>query len=290
MARRDRYSSRRSDAGSGKKRRSRSRPGYVRPKKKPRRSRRDMTPEQVVEVLQDVNFSENVPATSPEASARLSRIVLVIAGIVAAAALLTLASLSLGITTQAWQERRAGALTAAVGAGDLERAEVLIERGADVMAAGPDAETPLEASVRTNQPEAATLLIAAGAPVTDRSLRIAMGYGHREVLLVLLNEGGNPNVRDSWLHRSLLEWAIDRSDTEMATVLLEAGADPNSSHALSMPALHLAASQGKAGMVGLLLDYGASPSLRWHRQNAADAAMLAREDQIAEMLRELEGD
>lgn len=248
-----------------------------------------MTPEQVVEALEGLNFGTDTDdEVSAEVSARASRIAIVVASVLAAVLLISLISYGATAGIRSLQERRAQALVQAVSEGDLPQIRTLIDRGAAVGARGADGLTPLEVAARANQPDAARLLLAAGATPSDHVARVAMGYGHVDMLRILLDHGGNPNVRDTWHHRSLLEWAVDRAEREFAEVLLNAGADPNSSHALSMPALHLAASQGKSDLVRLLLNHGASPSLRWHHQTAADAASLAGRVQIARMLETLE--
>lgn len=241
-------------------------------------------------VLSEVNFAEETAdEAATETSARASRFAVVAAAVLAVALLFSLSWLAATVGVERWQERRANVLVEAAIEGDHARMRTLIDRGADPNARGRDGVTPLEAAVRENRTETALVLLESGADPTDEAARIAMGHGHVEVLMTLIENGGDPDVRDDWLHTSALEWAVDRSNRSLVRFLLDWGADPDDTDALTRPALHRAAANDDREMVRLLLDHGASPSLRWHRQTPATAAELAGHEQMKRMLRELEG-
>ncbi|MBD3397622.1 hypothetical protein GF412_00610 [Candidatus Micrarchaeota archaeon] len=72
------------------------------------------------------------------------------------------------------------------------------------------------------------------------------------------------------LDKRLLRAVSSSSDSRKLVSLLERGADPNArDRKQDLTALMIAARKGKAGFVGVLLDFGADPHLKGHGSSTA---------------------
>jgi len=149
-----------------------------------------------------------------------------------------------------------------VAAALLSRAPVL-----DIFEAATAGDTERVAALSDADPTLANAVARDGYT----PLGLAAFFKRREVVLVLLEHGANPNTpsRDQGftpLHSAVAADA-GAADREMIRALLVAGADPNlRSHEGGTP-LHTAAFTGGLEIAELLLAYGADP-------NATDAQSL----------------
>ena len=119
----------------------------------------------------------------------------------------------------------------AAGGGFLELSELLVERGADVNAQSYEHETPLHwAAVRS----------------------------HGAVVELLLAQGPDTEIGDDYGRTPLLLVARETGNVEIATALLDGGADVNARDRFDSTPLELAAWRGFTGAVDLFLDRGAT--------------------------------
>ncbi len=211
------------------------------------------------------------------------------------------------------------ALMFAAGEGNTSAAELLLEFGADQKARSKAGYTALLFAVRNNHLETAKSLLQHGANVNDAlpdgtaALNMAVLNADFDVASMLLDFGANPNSRDPrgtplhtvvWLHEpgAPPDFAMNGLDPQpppkpsgrlshldIATKLLEKGADPNAlvaikegrfapggglarqppsinvgRHYLSYEGatpFYLAARNGDAPMMRLLTQYKANPQL-----------------------------
>ncbi|KAJ3117052.1 hypothetical protein HDU96_008096 [Phlyctochytrium bullatum] len=106
---------------------------------------------------------------------------------------------------------------------------LLLEAGAGVNAVNNDGATALSLSCTAGNEEAVQILIDAGATLDTKSLRPplhAAGYHHApDCVKLLLRAGAEVNLVDA-NGKTALHIAMKRQDLNVATMLLEAGADP----------------------------------------------------------------
>jgi len=189
----------------------------------------------------------------------------------------------------AWQGWQGAPLQRAAAAGDMEEVQRLIDGGADPNRAGSDGETPLIAALRTDRPQATAALLAAGAEPSHDAIDVAVRYERRDGLIAMIEAGGDPDTRNSWSTKSLLEIATEQSDAGLVKLLLEHGADPDvapDESPFTTPALFIAAANNEAEIALLLLDYGADPTLRRAGWTAVETARNAGNEELARILLE----
>ncbi len=179
----------------------------------------------------------------------------------------------------------------AAAEGNLDRLRSLTDEGMPVDGIGPDGQTALQSAIRAGQLEATRLLLDLGAEPSDAAVRMAMRYERWEILVALIDAGGDPEVRGEWSGRSPLELAVERRDMEMIRLLLAHGADPSAvsnEGPAAQPALHHAAENGMRDVVELLLQHGAHPGRLWMGYQPRHLAEDAGNDEIVELLAEAE--
>jgi quinoprotein dehydrogenase-associated probable ABC transporter substrate-binding protein len=147
--------------------------------------------------------------------------------------------------------RDSDGLTALIHAASRNHVPVikaLLERGADIEASAPGGFTPLALAIEEGKYLAAKTLIEGGASVatpvgTDRvtplmsaASQLAVGEAAKEI-----------------------ERRQGLRSTDIATALIERGADVNAANAAGVTALMIAAARGNIPMIGLLLEAGADP-------------------------------
>jgi ankyrin repeat protein len=88
------------------------------------------------------------------------------------------------------------------------------------------------------------------------------------------------------MHNQALHACIALSqDCETVRLLLEQGADVNMAQAGGYTPLHQAAANGRADLVGILLEAGANPATLCHRGKApADYALERRHEAVVQLL------
>ncbi|KAL7954774.1 ankyrin repeat-containing domain protein [Trichoderma compactum] len=168
-------------------------------------------------------------------------------------------------------------------------AQRLIERGADPNERDKDGWTPLHAAVIRGQNSVIQLLVdrvqhgdAIVKELTERlknnnkqamlgeraeeklegssvvqGLRSAVNSGHIERMLALLENGADIDEMDQIGGGTALTMAVWLGRRDIATILLENGADANRPNRLGETGLHMAISSGDDLMVKLLVDNGA---------------------------------
>ena len=120
--------------------------------------------------------------------------------------------------------------------------------------------TPLMFAMRGNHLEAAKILIAAGATVTQTSAKgeppivLAARKGNAATVALLLDSGAAVDQKDGD-SKTALQSAIRLGEIELARLLLQRGADVGCTDDEGRTALFDAVAMRKPGMVGLLLNY-----------------------------------
>jgi uncharacterized protein len=175
--------------------------------------------------------------------------------------------------------RQLGTLAAALAAQrddlDLFEAACLGDRArcAQLLAANPDA-------------------LQAVSPDGFSALGYSAFFGHVELLRDLLARGADVHaaskngMRVQPLHSAAAQGDQNKA-SELARLLLQAGADPNAKQQGGYTPLHEAALNGKLTLIELLLSHGADPKLG--SDKGETAVELARKAGHEEAVRKLEG-
>lgn len=163
-------------------------------------------------------------------------------------------------------------LGAAVQAGALKTARVLLQAGADATCTLPSGLSLLHLAAQRGRTEMIPLLLAAGADPMARGrngalpIHEAIWYGRTEAALALIQaykaQRFNPDGRGNDFPVRMAIW---RGNTRVVQGFLEAGLNPNDRDFSSEPLLIHAVRQNRADIVRLLLSAGAD-------KNAADSS------------------
>eukprot|EP00967_Tisochrysis_lutea_P158812 scaffold326146_cov73-Tisochrysis_lutea.AAC.1 len=179
------------------------------------------------------------------------------------------------------------ALHYAVCDGRVELVEALLSAGADVEAeAGPARLTPLFLAVQFEQVGAARALVRWGAQVgVEREggtpLHKAALHGYVELIEALVEGGADVNVRAN--DATPLHDAVIAEQCDAARALVEAGADLEATLGEDgSTALHCAASDGPAALVGTLVQMRADVNAH-DRRGLTPLHCAARENNVAAM-------
>ncbi|NIK75923.1 Zn-dependent protease with chaperone function [Paenibacillus castaneae] len=130
--------------------------------------------------------------------------------------------------------------------------------------------------------------------VTDEEgwtpLMWAAQFNETEIASALLTAGADPNLVELTYEETALTVALYNGSTEMVKLLLERSADPNLQDSLGWTPLMTAASNGDLEAINLLLNAGADPTIVDESDyTAAEYAYENGYDEIANMLDEIEG-
>ena len=118
-------------------------------------------------------------------------------------------------------------------------------------------------------------LARAYAPDGFHPLGLAAFFRHPDVVRFLLERGADVDAvaRNARIKTTALQAAAASGDNESARLLLEAGADVNTTQPGGFTALHAAAAEGNTELMELLLGHGADASARTDDgKTAADLA------------------
>lgn len=188
------------------------------------------------------------------------------------------------------------ALLLAAKNNSIEMVELLIASGADVEYAEiTDGRTALHFAAYENNPEIITILLASGADPDRRSrwqgawtpLHLAMSRAALEAVQALVQGGANVDLgTDPWgrtpLMQAITENMNKRRRSELVTILLDGGADPNIQDELGLTALHHAATEARVEILPMLIEHGADADLETNRGKTA--LELAPSDLVTEAL------
>lgn len=120
------------------------------------------------------------------------------------------------------------------------------------------------------------------------ALMYAATYGHNNVVVELLKNRANPNLKNKFETTALM-LAAGNGYFEVVTTLLEYRADPNATNNYGTTALMLAAGNGYAEVVTALLKNGANPNLEdINGMNALFIAKKRNRSNIAKILKATE--
>ena len=168
-------------------------------------------------------------------------------------------------------------LHAAVFRPDGDMVELLLENGADINAQydGDDGCTPLWCACLWEQEEMVRLLLRHGADLRIRDntagwspLDNAIGQGNVAIVSILLEAGADPNSRGLSSDTPLITAikSAKRHKLDIVKLLIEEGADFNDPGDNKASPLKVASMTGDAKIVACLREYGAEEKLRHRRK------------------------
>jgi ankyrin repeat protein len=135
---------------------------------------------------------------------------------------------------------------------------MLLDLGADVNAAGPEASTPLDDACLKGNPRMVDLLLSRGAKVNLRTpagataLHEAALSGNPAVITLLLDRGAEIDARDRESSATPLHYAVSMSRREAVELLLSRGADRTLRNSRGKTAMDVAVDNGLTEIVELL--------------------------------------
>jgi ankyrin repeat protein len=177
-------------------------------------------------------------------------------------------------------------LMAAARSGSSAAVAALLKRGADPNAKEHTrGQTPLMWAVAAQQTGAVRLLLAAGAEVNARtaSNRQLVYTGFRYITSPPA-ESSNTVVEVDLGGFSPILFAAQQGNVEIASLLLDSGANKDEQSPLGQTALIVAAHSNHTGVVHLLLDRGADPNKGDVGYSALHAAVLRGNSDIVNLL------
>jgi ankyrin repeat protein len=160
-----------------------------------------------------------------------------------------------------------GALYLASENGSAAMLEALLERGADPNQALPDGETALMTAARTGNRAAIEVLLNAGADVDaaenwkgQTALMWAAAENNADAVDALLAAGADIDTRDAAGEFSALAFAVRGGAVDSTRALLESGADVDEETRGGTSMLVLATINAHYELASLLLEHGADPN------------------------------
>ena len=161
--------------------------------------------------------------------------------------------------------------------GNLERVQEIVVRQPDLMNAKASwNETPIEAATQMGNRPIIDYLIGRGAPVDFFTALVLGRTDEVDKHPELVNARGIHDL-------PALYFAAIGGHVTTAEKLIAAGADVNARSPAAAP-IHGAVMGGSAGMVRLLLEHGADPSLKdYAERDAKSLAMAIKRTDLAEL-------
>ncbi|HEX5420116.1 MAG TPA: ankyrin repeat domain-containing protein [Gammaproteobacteria bacterium] len=160
-----------------------------------------------------------------------------------------------------------GALYLACQNGDAAVVAALLRHGADPNAAVPGGETPLMTAARTGDVATLEALVAAGAHVGMResrkgqtALMWAAAENNAAAVKFLLEHGAERDAKSNGGEFTAFTFAVRGGAVDAVRALLEAGADANAKLTDGTSALVLAVENAHYELASVLLEHGADPN------------------------------
>ena len=179
--------------------------------------------------------------------------------------------------------------------GYTDVALLLLDHNADANVPDNSGHAPLEYAARKDFLEVARTLLERNAEVNARNrhgstpLLLASEFGHTEVVQLLLDHNADPDARDDD-GDSPLNCAALAGRIEVARILLKHHVEVNSRNNMGLTPLHRASmrpEEGSAGVVRLLLDFGADVQARnLNGETASEVACGPEQQEILRLLSE----
>jgi ankyrin repeat protein len=147
--------------------------------------------------------------------------------------------------------------------GNVDIAELLINKGASVNALATNNETPLHWAADRGNSETVALLIEKGASVNalttsnETPLHRAALSGNLETVALLIEKGASVNAITTD-YQTPLHWVAQSGNLETVALLIEKGASVNAVATNNETPLHRATLSGTSETVALLIEKGAS--------------------------------
>uniref|UniRef100_A0A9J8A1Y0 Ankyrin 1, erythrocytic b n=1 Tax=Cyprinus carpio carpio TaxID=630221 RepID=A0A9J8A1Y0_CYPCA len=175
----------------------------------------------------------------------------------------------------------------AARAGHCEVAQFLLQNNAQVDAKAKDDQTPLHCAARMGHKELVKLLLEHKANPDSATtngltpLHVAVHHNNLDVVKLLVSKGGSPHIT-IW---DALHIAAKQNQLEVASSLLQYGANANSESLQGITPLHLASQEGQPDMVVLLISKQANVNLG-NKNGLTPLHLVAQEGHvgIADML------
>ena len=157
------------------------------------------------------------------------------------------------------------------GRGQSMVAEVLLTHYADANACDRYNWTPLHFASRGGHSKVVRLLLEHGADVAPETisgetplLLLSLGSENLEIAQVLLDYGADPNTRSEF-GRNSLYMALQKGYQGLIQLLLKYGADPNVRDDAGRTLLHVSSREGDPGVAKALLELGVDVNSRDNR-------------------------
>ena len=133
------------------------------------------------------------------------------------------------LPTRKGRPERETSLMVAAELGSLAMARLLIHRGADIDAEAEFHTTALDEAIAFNQPAMVNLLLKSGAKINaDCLINAATSRIDLRITRSLLKYGADPNAQNKSFRQTAMHIAAFHNRTEVARLLIRAGADINS--------------------------------------------------------------
>lgn len=117
---------------------------------------------------------------------------------------------------------------------------------------------------------------------------LAAFFGHTEVATLLIEHGADPNrAAANAMKVNALHAAVARKNLELCRFLIDRGAQVNAVQMQNVTPLHAAVHQGNKELTRLLVEHGADPALKM--ENGDTALIIARREGHSELVSYLEG-
>lgn len=170
--------------------------------------------------------------------------------------------------------------------------EVLLQAEADPAALDRNGQTALHLCCEYDQADCLSLLLSHPSSSTCLEIRnyegltplhLAVLRSHKDLATMLLNAGADINAMDIKSGQSPLMQAVESNNANMVHFLIENSCDVNSQSYSGNTALHCACGRGQVDTVRLLLKNGADSSVKNYHNDTP--VMVTTNKKIADVLR-----